>query len=195
MSIRAMMEQASAYSNLSRTSSSKSPPPGTQTLSLQSIASSQSSKSGSPSSSIIDAYGRGRSPSSADRWDSGTSSKVPRRPPHKAKRRQRPKVSTLPPEEEEDEETLQSTTGTTTATNGTRRTRREKDRLRRSSPTVAENFKFVPGYPPPPTTFRRTIWSSLVLLLRLLNLINPSHRSETTRNLPRWMTLSRVLRR
>ena len=157
------MEQASAYSNLSRTTSAKSPPPGTQTLSLQSITSSQSSKSGSPSSSIIDAYGRGRSPSAADRWDSGSSSKASRRPPHKAKRRPRQKVSTLPPEEEEEEEALQSATGTTTATNGAGRTRREKDHLRRSSPTVAENFKFVPGYPPPPNMPPNISQNDLVL--------------------------------
>lgn len=141
MSIRAMMEQASTYSNLSRAASAKSPTPSNNghAIAHQSATSSRSSKSESPSSSIVSSYGRAVSPPTTDGYDSAVSGKVTKHPRAKSARKKRPAYLALQLEEPED-----------SPENGFRPSRKEKDYLRRSSPTVAEHFKFTPGAPPPP---------------------------------------------
>lgn len=135
------MEQASTYSNLSRAANAKSPTPSNnaQALAHQSVTSSRSSKSGSPSSSIISSYGRAVSPPTTDGYDSAVSGKAIRQPRAKSTRTNRPAYLALQPEEFEDK-----------PEDGFRPAKKDKDLLRRSSPTVAEHFKFIPGVLLPP---------------------------------------------
>lgn len=136
------MEQASAYSNLSRGPNVKSPTPSNNAMAHQSMATSitspRSSKSVSPSSSIISSYGRAVSPPTNDGYDNGVPARGSRNPRAKSARKRRPAYLELQPEEPEDD-----------GEDVVHRTRSQKDYLRRSSPTVAENFKFIPGVPPP----------------------------------------------
>ena len=133
------MEQASAYSNLSRGASSKSTTQSNNATAhnsmAASISSSRSSKSVSSSSSN---YGRAVSPPTTDGYDSGVSARGSKNPRAKSARKRRPAYLEQQPEEPEDD-----------GEEAVHRTRSEKDYLRRSSPTVAENFNFVPGVPPP----------------------------------------------
>lgn len=150
LSIRAMMEQASTYSNMSRGASTKSPTPSSNAHAHahQYMASSRSSKSVSPSSSIISSYGRATSPPTTDGYDSSMSGVALRQPRAKSTKKKRPAVLELQPEEPEEPEDRPEKDYRPTRKD--KKDRKNKDYLRRSSPTVAEHFRWNPATSPPP---------------------------------------------
>jgi hypothetical protein len=143
LSIRAAMQQAATYSNLSRSTTSNSSHPSTHsnhsaTPSTSTIQSRQSSTPSSTSGAPAHAGSiQMLSAVTADLYDGATHTTSSRKPISDTGRRKRPAFLALQPEESNNVVEGRDV-----------HTKRNKDQLRKSSPTVGENFTFVPGEPP-----------------------------------------------
>ncbi|TID18450.1 hypothetical protein E2P81_ATG06372 [Venturia nashicola] len=145
LSIRAAMQQAATYSTLSRSTTSSSSSHTSKsnhsaTPSTSTIQSRQSSTTSSVSQQLSHAASmQSLSGATADLYDGATHTTSNRKPTGEAARKKRPGFLTLQPEE---------SSSTVVEGRDVHYTKRKKDQLRRSSPTVGENFRFVPGEPP-----------------------------------------------
>jgi hypothetical protein len=146
LSIRAAMQQAATYSNLSRSTTSNSSHPSTQsnhsaTPSTSTIQSRQSttpsSISASTTSPVHATSTHVLSAAAADLYDGAAHATSSRKPISDAGRRKRPAFLALQPDEPNNVVDGRDV-----------HTRRTKDQLRKSSPTVGQKFTFVPGEPP-----------------------------------------------
>lgn len=139
LSIRAAMQQASTYSNLSRSTTSNSSRTSKSNHSATpSTSTIQSRQSSTPSSISHAGSTQSLTAVTVDLHDASAHTASSRKPPSEAARRKRPAFLALRPEE----------SNVTLVEGRDVHTRRQKDQLRRSSPTVGQNFRFVPGEPP-----------------------------------------------
>ncbi|QDS75870.1 hypothetical protein FKW77_001777 [Venturia effusa] len=139
LSIRAALQQAATYSNLSQntnsncshiTKSNHSATPSSSTI--------QSRQSSTPSSISHTASTQSLSALAVDLLDGAVPTPLVRKLTSDAARRKRPALLALQSEE----------SNNAVVEGRDIHTNRKKDQLRRSSPTVGQNFTFVPGEPP-----------------------------------------------
>lgn len=142
------MAQAATYSNMSSrpthspnhghpSSANHSASPSTSTIqSRQSNVPSTGSTA--PTSSARNSSSHNLSPITVDLYDGAARATANKKPISDSARRKRPAFLALSPEHSE-----------TVVEGRTLHTRRDKDQLRKSSPTVGDQFTFVPGEPPP----------------------------------------------
>ncbi|KIW00195.1 uncharacterized protein PV09_08235 [Verruconis gallopava] len=141
LSIRSAMQQAATYTSIaqpSNTASTTSLASAATAQSRQSTASSSAVTTSSVSSKNRDADGDPalhESHASAPASKKGSADAAT-----SAKRVKRPAFLSLAPEESDSVKDGQSII-----------TKRSKDQMRKSSPTVGDKFEYVPGMPPPPS--------------------------------------------
>ena len=128
------MQQAATYSNISRPSPANNNT-GNNTSTAGVVSRSLSSKKSSPRLANEDGF----SPIVIDSYDSGAHAVRGRKGSDNGQRK-RPAFLNLAPEE-----------SVTFVDGQTLHTKRSKDQMRKSSPTVGERFRFTPGEPPVPS--------------------------------------------
>jgi hypothetical protein len=144
LSIRVAMQQAATYSNMTRTtptpSHSANPSVSTTHSRLSTIPSGTPSTSAtSTPTSVRNSSIQNLSPIAADLYDGATQATTSNKKSNsESSRRKRPAFLALQPEQSE-----------STVEGRHIHTKRDKDQLRKSSPTVGDQFTFVPGEPPP----------------------------------------------
>jgi hypothetical protein len=136
---------SSSRSRVSNSSQSSLPSHGSR----QSMAGSYSSASSAAGSSSASSYGRAVSPTTQDGFNGQMQSTVLRQPGPDRSRRKRPTFLTLQTDDSQD----------TVIDGRYLYTKRDKDQMRKSSPTVGESFRFTPGVPPTDEESRRYLAS------------------------------------
>lgn len=133
------MQQAATYSNLSRSTTSNSSQTSKSNHSATPSTSTIQSRQSSTPSSISHAGSIQSLPAvTSDLHDEAAHTTSARKPTSESARRKRPVFLALQPDE---------SNGTVVEGRDVH-TKRRRDQLRRSSPTVGQNFRFVPGEPP-----------------------------------------------